>query len=929
VFSSFDWEFEEDEHLPRQTDQDTPPPLWRRPWPRRVAAVVVLLALISLSGRACLNARRKAISEAEAQLRAAVQLELKTIVDGDAELFRSRQDPGDPTWREQQVNRYFAAPFVPVPGLEPASRPSEIQQVDLVGRTARVQLIHWFQPSVAQPISTHPEPATGQSAPLPFQVTWSYHYAADGTWYHTAPLDDEWRIPYFKSTGTRTTQRPSRESVVIGFTLTEAKRLLRVPALDDGSLVVVAAPGWFGPVLQIEATQAEAELLDPIAAQLGELVAQGCDWLDCPSDARFNLSFEDLPGPKVQRSRWTLPSLYLAGLPASEEAFAAWERALQTWMVELLARTRLADPLLTDRLIYRHLVQRLQAELGLVAPPSPDVDLLAQAVLAGQQHAPQELWAATYEPDDLAAMRLLEAEVAAFLDLLAGRVGSQRLAALLPILSASFPPGDATLFDLYELDRDEFTAAWYDYLSQLTGQAILPLSIFALVPPVEEPLRPPPSPASLAISPGDQIALVCDSRLWVGDADGRALFPLTSVGYRFSAPHWSPDGRWLVVSWFHSPSEPFSALYMLAADGSEARLLTGDRAAKVSFYSWGPDGRWVVYRVGMEYRAVDVETGETRRLPGAPAWSPDGSRLVYAAGAPRVPWLADGDWGNPRRIAGQPGLHWNEAVWSPDSSRLALTFRQGHPYQNATAIYDLATERITSFVTLADLIAGFFYFGENYVTNSTEFAHTLPKSQRWAWPLGWSADGDYLLVWGQWTAGELGTIDQTLLAAVPVAGVDGTAANQPSSSRLARPVENPLRLTPAPPQGTQRLAPYTIAYGRETFLTNISWSPSDPDRLVFRWRTGEGQSARYESFLFDLGAGRLYSTTHARRAVWSPDGAWVAFVGADAMTIVDQDGQERVTLELPESCTDLAWNPATDLSGLDERFAAALSGHGQ
>jgi Tol biopolymer transport system component len=598
-------------------------------------------------------------------------------------------------------------------------------------------------------------------------------------------------------------------------------------------------------------------------------------------------------------------------------------------MVETLARSQLDDQLLTGRLIYRQLLRRLQAELDLALPPSPDVDLLAQAVLAGQQHTPEELWAATYDPDDLPATHLLEAEIAAFLDLLSERVGSQHLGALLPILNASSLSGDAALFDVYKLDRDEFTAAWYTYLSQLTGQAILPLSIFPIVPAVEGPLEPPPLQAPPTRLPGDQIALICDGRLWVGDADGRDLVPLTPSGHRFSVPRWSPDGRWLLSSWSHSPAEPFSALYLLAADGSQARLLTGDPAAKISFHSWSPDGRLVTYRMGTEFRAVDVATGETRRLPGAPAWSPDGSRLVYAGGAPRRPWLADADWGNPRQIAGQSGLHWDGAVWSPDGARLALTFRQGYPHQTTAAIYDLATERITSFATLADLIAGFFYFGENYVTNSTEFVPTLPESQRWAWPLSWSANGDHLLVWGQWTAGELGSIDQTLLTALPVSGIDGTTSNQTSPPPLAPPAGNALRLTPALPQQTQRLAPYTIAYGRETFLTNISWSPSNPDRLIFKWRTDEAQSARYESFLFDLDAGPLYSTARARRAAWSPDGAWVAFMGTNAMTIVDQDGWERLTLELPGSCTDLTWNPAADLSGLAEQFAAPSSGHAQ
>jgi biotin synthase-related radical SAM superfamily protein len=49
----------------------------------------------------------------------------------------------------------------------------------------------------------------------------------------------------------------------------------------------------------------------------------------------------------------------------------------------------------------------------------------------------------------------------------------------------------------------------------------------------------------------------------------------------------------------------------------------------------------------------------------------------------------------------------------------------------------------------------------------------------------------------------------------------------------------------------------------------------------------------------------------------------VAFGGNGQVTITDFDGQERFQIVKPHMdwCTEIAWNPAADLSRLDERPA--------
>ncbi len=107
--------------------------------------------------------------------------------------------------------------------------------------------------------------------------------------------------------------------------------------------------------------------------------------------------------------------------------------------------------------------------------------------------------------------------------------------------------------------------------------------------------------------------------------------------------HWSPDGKWLVVSDKASAEERFS-LFLLSPETGEKRRLTSPPVSVVGDCSpaFSPDGRWlafvrVISAVVGEVYLVPLEGGEPKRLTfdgaGASnlAWAPSGREIVFAS----------------------------------------------------------------------------------------------------------------------------------------------------------------------------------------------------------------------------------------------------------------------------------------------------------
>ncbi|MGD9099358.1 MAG: hypothetical protein PVF45_02680 [Anaerolineae bacterium] len=851
---SFDWDFQDDESSP--WDYKGAPSPRRRSWPVRALVVLALLVVVGLVAYTWVQRRLREVEKVEAELRHVVETELETIRDGDAELFRFFQDPLAPGWQSLQVARYLPNPddaksggFAPAPGLSPASRPIEIEKVRVFGRSGRVELIQWFHPA---------QPGT-----FPFRLTWFYRLNEDGTWYHTSPPDDH----------------------------------------------IGGAFSWHGTWLEIYATALEAKFLNDIADDLILSVYRACLLLDCSQDDHYVLTFDDVLEPKIYyvSDRWKLPPLYLTGIPDDAAARKVWVRALKLWLVEALTFSRVGtlaglgdDP--NERVIYRQLVTRLQAELGLVEPPSPDVEALTWAVSELELYLPQNLWEARYDLDNPWDNRLMDARSIALLGWIEDQVGAGRLFELFQALRRGWQL-DMALLSLYRLTPPT-EIEWNAYLSELTG---VPSSVPQRT---YQPLEPPPLPPRSSSPYGDQIALVCDGRVWVGDADGSDQVPLTTPGQTFSGLLWSPDGRWLLTAWQHGMPFGDSALYLLAADGSGGRLLTDDPGLVMYPLGWSPDGQQVICYIFREatgaqgeFESIDVETGEIRQLPGPSTWSPDGQRLIYGVESPDTPgggtlWLADANWENARQIVEQVDIwRW---TWSPDSSQLALSLVHGDPTQNTIALYDLATVSTTPLVTTADLTEALLVATrdestnryKNFITDDADSDDLADKLFQNLMATGWSADGQRLVVQAKVTPrrGELSTTAPTVVAVAPL---DGSL-------------------------------PRVLVYSDESPYGSAAWSPTQPEQLIFKWWAAAPYSSDAGmAYLFDLNAGPIYTATHNSNAAWSPDGAWAAFAGQGPVTIVDQNGDARFTLERGGACSDVAWNPAADLDDLGQTTSRA------
>ncbi|NLE75308.1 MAG: hypothetical protein GX605_00975, partial [Chloroflexi bacterium] len=168
-----------------------------------------------------------------------------------------------------------------------------------------------------------------------------------------------------------------------------------------------------------------------------------------------------------------------------------------------------------------------------------------------------------------------------------------------------------------------------------------------------------------------------DFEIWRMKADGSAPRQLTQSPERDIEPAWSPDGTQIVFASARDDVEDLE-LYVMNADGSQARRLLESQPGDDWGPRWSPDGGAVVYQsnrdLAWEIYVVQADgTGRTNLTQQAqandsrPDWSPDGQRIVFVSdrdGDEEI-YVMNADGSDQQRLTNSVG---DDTLprWSPD-----------------------------------------------------------------------------------------------------------------------------------------------------------------------------------------------------------------------------------------------------------------------
>jgi Tol biopolymer transport system component len=160
--------------------------------------------------------------------------------------------------------------------------------------------------------------------------------------------------------------------------------------------------------------------------------------------------------------------------------------------------------------------------------------------------------------------------------------------------------------------------------------------------------------------------------IYVVSSDGTGLVPLTTAPGNDVFPAWSPDGSKIV---FLSDRTGVLQVWVMDADGGNARQLTTDPAAKDQVPDWSPDGTRIAYQsyatgAGDIY-VMNADGSDQSRLTTDPArefgaaWSPDGTKIAFLRSLPaeRNVYIMNADGSDQHPV--HPGAAQFVPAWQP------------------------------------------------------------------------------------------------------------------------------------------------------------------------------------------------------------------------------------------------------------------------
>ena len=176
--------------------------------------------------------------------------------------------------------------------------------------------------------------------------------------------------------------------------------------------------------------------------------------------------------------------------------------------------------------------------------------------------------------------------------------------------------------------------------------------------------------------------------------DGSGFINITQTPSRDMTPAYSPDGNRIAFSANRAAGTTTFEIYVMNSDGTEPRLVFGDRAMSIG-PSWMPDGRSLVFandredgRIGnFELFSIDLESGKETRLTKRARYdvdaavSPDGSRIAFVSntdGNSEI-YVMNSDGSAVLRLTRDLGDD-TFPRWAPDGKRLIFTSNRSGAY---------------------------------------------------------------------------------------------------------------------------------------------------------------------------------------------------------------------------------------------------------